>query len=565
MVDNNVENFDIKEELKKLPTSPGIYIMHKKGGEVIYVGKAKNLKNRVRQYFQSQENKTNKIRQMIANIDYFEYIVVDNELESLILESNFIKEYRPRYNTLLKDDKHYPYIKMTTSEDFPRVYMVHQKGRDKDTYFGPYKSSNAVKYVLQYIKKNYKLRQCKINLSLNRKKPYKKCLYHHLNMCVGPCIDLDKDRYDEQIKEVKKLLNGGIDEIIKKFTDEMIEFSNNDDFENAIILRDKITALKEIAEHQKIDSKDALDKDVIGLYRKDNIAMVQIFEVRDGKIIDRNTNILNIDEEDRDSDIMASFLKQYYNETSFLPREIWMPIEIEDKELFDKWLNRDKTKCKLVFPKRGEKDKLIKLASINAKIQYDQKVAKYVKEEKELISAYDTLKKITGVDKIERLESYDISNTAGVLNVASMVVWEGKNFKKNDYRKFRLKTVTESNDYAALTEVLSRRIERYLINDSKFNHMPSIFLMDGGIGQVSVAEKTLEKYDIKIPVIGMVKDDNHRTRGLVYNGVEVDLSNYAELFKFITKIQDETHRFAIEYHRSLRSKEMLSCLKEKKH
>ena len=559
-----MSDFNIEEELKKLPTSPGVYLMHKFDGEVIYVGKAKNLKNRVKQYFSPSYNKTSKIEQMVSNIDHFEYIVVDNELESLILESNFIKEYRPRYNTLLKDDKNYPYIKITTEEKYPRVFMVHRKGKDCSTYFGPYMSGGIVKEALSYIKENYKLRLCKLDLNSEKKNSYKTCLYYHLDMCLAPCVNKDDTEYKKQVEEVKDFLSGNTKGIIKSLESKMEECSEKEEYEKAAIYRDKIVTINEITEKQKIVSKEEFDKDIVGMYRNKDIAMIQIFEVRDGSIIDRNNNILNIDPNDTDSEVISSFIKQYYNETYFLPKEIWIPVEVDEKELFDEWLSRDKKKCKLVSPKKGDKDKLVKLASTNAKIQYDQRVAKYIREEKELSIAYDDLKKMTGLDEIKRFESFDISNTAGVLNVASMVVWEGKGFKKNDYRKFKLKTITGPDDYGSLEEVLTRRIERFISDDSKFNSLPSIFLIDGGLGQVNVVEGVLNKYQIDIPVMGMVKDDKHRTRGLVYNGVEIDLSNYKELFKLITKIQDETHRFAIEYHRSLRSKEMVSCEKGQK-
>ena len=551
-------DFNIENELTKLPTSPGVYMMHKSDGEVIYVGKAKNLKNRVRQYFLDSYKKTSKIEQMVMNIDYFEYIVVDNELESLILESNLIKEYRPRYNTLLKDDKNYPYIKLTLEEEYPRVFMVHRKSKDKSMYFGPYMSGGIVKEALGYIKSNYKLRLCKNDISSAKKSAYKTCLYYHLNMCLAPCINKDIERYKKEVDDVKNFLSGNTKGIIKELEANMKKASDEEKYEEAAIYRDKINSIRDITERQKIDSKEEFDKDIIGMYRNKDIAMIQIFEVRDGNIIDRNNNILNIDENDTDSEILTSFIKQYYNETYFLPKEIWLPSEIEDRELFDEWLSRDKKKCRLVFPKKGEKDKLVKLASLNAKIQYDQRVAKYVREEKELSIAYDDLKKITGIDTVTRLESFDISNISGVLNVASMVVWEGKGFKKNDYRKFKVKTVVGPDDYSSMREVITRRIERFISDDIKFNNLPSIFLIDGGKGQVNVAEEVLKEYKLDIPVMGMVKDDNHRTRGLIYNDVEVDLRNYKELFKLITRIQDETHRFAIEYHRSLRSKEMLS-------
>ena len=559
-----MSDFNIENELSKLPTSPGVYMMHKADGEVIYVGKAKNLKNRVRQYFLDSYKKTSKIEQMVMNIDHFEYIVVDNELESLILESNLIKEYRPRYNTLLKDDKNYPYIKLTVNEEYPRVFMVRKKAKDGALYFGPYMSGGIVKEALDYIKQNYKLRLCSHDLSRQKKSIHKTCLYYHLDMCSAPCINDNQEEYRKEVDEIKDFLSGNIKDIIKELEIKMNKFSESENFEEAAICRDKINVINEITERQKIDSREEFDKDIIGMYRNKDIAMIQIFEVRDGNIIDRNNNILNIDENDTDADIISNFIKQYYNETFFLPREIWIPCEIEDKELFDKWLSRDKKKCKLVSPKKGDKDKLVKLASLNAKIQYDQRVAKYVREEKELAIAYDDLKKMTGLDSINRFESFDISNTSGVLSVASMVVWEGKGFKKNDYRKFRLKTIDGPDDYGSLREVLTRRIERFEKDDVKFNKLPSIFLIDGGLGQVNSVEEVLKEYNLDIPVMGMVKDDSHRTRGLVYNGIEIDLHNYKELFKLITKIQDETHRFAIEYHRSLRSKEMVSHVSKKK-
>ena len=559
-----MSDFNIEKELTKLPTSPGVYLMHKADGEVIYVGKAKNLKNRVKQYFSSSYKKTTKIEQMVMNIDYFEYIVVDNELESLILESNLIKEYRPRYNTLLKDDKNYPYIKLTVDEDYPRVFMVHRKSKDKALYFGPYMSGGIVKEALDYIKENYKLRLCKMDLSKPKKSATKTCLYYHLDMCSAPCVNRDKSEYWKEVNEIKDFLGGNIKDIVKELEKKMTECSAEERYEEAALYRDKISIINEITEKQKIDSREEFDKDIIGMYRDRGIAVIQIFEVRDGNIIDRNSNILNIDDSDTDSEIISSFIKQYYNETFFLPREIWIPCDIEEKELFDEWLSRDRIKCKIVVPKRGEKDKLVKLASLNAKIQYDQRVAKYIREEKELQVAYDDLKKMTGLDSITRLESFDISNTSGVLNVASMVVWEGKGFKKNDYRKFRLRTVDGPDDYASMREVLVRRIERFVKDDIKFNNLPSIFLIDGGRGQVHVAIDVLKEYNLDVPVMGMVKDDDHNTRGLVYNDIEIDLRDYKELFKLITKIQDETHRFAIEYHRSLRSKEMVAHDVEKK-
>lgn len=570
-------NFNIPEELKKLPQKPGVYIMHKEDDEVIYVGKAKNLKNRVRQYFSKSYKRTTKIEQMISHINYFEYIVVDNELESLILESNLIKEYRPRYNTLLKDDKNYPYIKVTIDEDYPRVFFVHKKNKDKAMYFGPYKTSKTIYSILDYIKKNYQIRNCKISIrDDNLKKDYledksipivntsdngsrKECLYYHLKMCLAPCIKNDvKEQYGKQIKEICSFLNGNLDTVINKLKIEMNQYAEAQNFENAIKCRDKINSIYELEERQKIDQKKDNDIDIIGMYCKEKIAVIQIFEVRDGNIIDRNVHMIDIDEKDIESDIMLSFIKQYYNEPYFLPSQIWIPVEIEEKALIEKWLsNNGKHSVKIVIPKIGQNDKLVKLATQNAKIQWMQRSKKFEKNKELVEVAINTLKKITGETSIDRLESYDISNTAGSINVASMVVFENGNFNKKDYRKFKIKTVLGPDDYGSMREVLDRRIKRYIESDSKFSRLPDIFLIDGGMGQVNVVKSVLGEYNIDKIVMGMVKDDKHRTRALVYDDMEIDLKKYKELFTLITKIQDETHRFAIEYHKHLRSKEQI--------
>ena len=572
-----MEGFNINEELNKLPTSPGVYIMHKAGGEIIYVGKAKNLKNRVRQYFNESYKKTNKILQMVHNIDYFEYIVVDNELESLILESNFIKEYRPKYNTLLKDDKNYPYIKVTINEDFPRVFFVHRKYDDNAKYFGPYKSAGTVYQILDYIKKNYKIRNCKMAITKEDNEKHfddknapmvikngtkkKECLYYHLNMCLAPCIDKTVyGVYKNQLHDICLFLNGDFNEIIKNLKSLMNEASNNNDFEHAIKYRDQINSIYEIEERQKIDQKTDSDIDVVGFYKGEKVAVVQIFEIRDGNIINRNVHFLDIDQNDLDVDILESFIKQYYNDPYFLPSEILLPFNLNEEDLISKWLSRDKKKIKIVVPKIGQNEKLVKLATTNAKIQYEQRSKKYEKEKNEIKIAYNTLEKIIGDTNIDRIESYDISNTAGSINVASMVVFQHGNFMKNEYRKFRIKTVEKSDDYASMREVITRRINRYKENSEKFANLPSLFLIDGGIGQVNIVKDVLNEYNIDIPIMGMVKDDNHKTKGLIYDDFLIDLSKYKELFKLITKIQDETHRFAIEYHKSLRSKEQIKSI-----
>ena len=516
-----MEGFNINEELNKLPTSPGVYIMHKAGGEIIYVGKAKNLKNRVRQYFNESYKKTNKILQMVHNIDYFEYIVVDNELESLILESNFIKEYRPKYNTLLKDDKNYPYIKVTINEDFPRVFFVHRKYDDNAKYFGPYKSAGTVYQILDYIKKNYKIRNCKMAITKKDNENHfddknapmvikngtkkKECLYYHLNMCLAPCIDKTVyDVYKNQLHDICLFLNGDFNEIIKNLKSLMNEASNNNDFEHAIKYRDQINSIYEIEERQKIDQKTDSDIDVVGFYKGEKVAVVQIFEIRDGNIINRNVHFLDIDQNDLDVDILESFIKQYYNDPYFLPSEILLPFNLNEEDLISKWLSRDKKKIKIVVPKIGQNEKLVKLATTNAKIQYEQRSKKYEKEKNEIKIAYNTLEKIIGDTNIDRIESYDISNTAGSINVASMVVFQHGNFMKNEYRKFRIKTVEKSDDYASMREVITRRINRYKENSEKFANLPSLFLIDGGIGQVNIVKDVLNEYNINIPIMGMV-------------------------------------------------------------
>ena len=570
-----MDGFIIEEELKKLPNSPGVYLMHKADGEIIYVGKAKNLNKRVHQYFNKSYKKTNKIQQMVSNIDYFEYIVVDNELESLILESNYIKELRPRYNTLLKDDKNYPYIKLTIDEEYPRVFFVHRKQKDKAMYFGPYKSGLAVRETLDFIKDNFKLRTCKMKIddskinsfedmdvpTVNGKRN-KECLYYHIDMCLAPCINKNiKSEYDKNVKDIIDFLKGDTKNIINELTNQMNTYSEKQEYEKAALLRDKIYSIQEIDEKQKISQNNANDEDVIGLYKESNLCMIQIFEVRDGNIIDRSLHLMNIDENDTDKDIMESFIKQYYNEAYFLPKEIWLPCDIDDRELLEEWLyNQSNKKIKIIIPKKGQNNRLVHLASENAKIQWKQRAKNYEKDKKDIDIAYDVLKKMTGLDSIDRLESYDISNTAGNINVASMVVFMNYNFKKNEYRKFRIKTIEGPDDYGSMREVITRRLERYLKDDEKFDTLPSIFLIDGGQGQVNVVKEVLSQYNLDIAVMGMVKDDNHRTRGLLYDEVELDLNNHKELFRLITKIQDETHRFAIEYHRSLRSKEQIHSI-----
>lgn len=549
-----MKGFDIKKELEKLPARPGVYRMHDATDAIIYVGKAKVLKNRVRQYFTPSYKKSDKITQMVSLIDHFDYIVVDNEVESLILESNMIKEYRPKYNTLLKDDKTFPYIKITTNEDFPRMFTTRRRLKDKARYFGPYVAGADLRDAINILQKTYKIRSCTMPLACGAlSKSNKVCLYYHIDKCKGPCVGKQtKEDYDENVKSVIKILEGKTDQIVDDLKGKMMLASDKQEFEKAAKYRDELNGVLALNQRQKMTGSDFDDKDIIGLYKEKENACFQIFIIRDGKIVDRSTHIINVDENDSETEIMGSFLKLYYIDCPFLPNEIWIKEEIEDKEVLEKYFaDVQKKKVKFVIPKKGSKDKLLKLAIENARISLKNQAEKHDRDKKIYEDAVKILRDIVGKKSISRIESYDISNTLGSLSVASMVVFIDGIEKKNEYRKFRIKTIEGVNDYGSLCEVLSRRIEAWPDN------LPDLFLIDGGRGQVHSALSVLSKYNVNIPVCGMVKNDKHQTRGLYYNDREIDLENikeYKSLYKFITKIQDETHRFAIEYHRSLRSK-----------
>ena len=552
-----MKGFDIKKELDKLPARPGVYRMHDATDAIIYVGKAKVLKNRVRQYFTPSYKKSDKITQMVSLIDHFDYIVVDNEVESLILESNMIKEYRPKYNTLLKDDKTFPYIKITTNEDFPRMFTTRRRLKDKARYFGPYVAGADLRDAINILQKTYKIRSCTMPLNDGAlSKSNKVCLYYHIDKCKGPCVGKQtKEEYDENVKSVIKILEGKTDQIVDDLKSKMMLASDRQEFEMAAKYRDELSGVLALNQRQKMTGSDFDDKDIIGLYKEKENACFQIFIIRDGKIVDRSTHIINVDEKDSESEIMGSFLKLYYIDCPFLPNEIWIKEEIEDKEVLEKYFaDVQKKKVKFVIPKKGSKDKLLKLAIENARISLKNQVEKHDRDKKIYEDAIKILRDIVGQKSLSRIESYDISNTLGSLSVASMVVFIDGVEKKNEYRKFRIKTIEGADDYSSLCEVLSRRIEAWPDN------LPDLFLIDGGKGQVHSALSVLSRYNIKIPVCGMVKNDKHQTRGLYYNDREIDLENikeYKSLYKFITKIQDETHRFAIEYHRSLRSKSQI--------
>ncbi len=562
--------FDIQEELKKLPGRPGVYIMHDEKDAIIYVGKAVSLKNRVRQYFQSSRNKGAKIEQMVTRIARFEYIVTDSELEALVLECNLIKEHRPKYNTMLKDDKTYPFIKVTTSEEYPRVLFSRTMKKDKNKYYGPFTSAGAVKDTIDLIHKLYKIRTCSRRLprDIGLERP---CLNYHIHQCDAPCQGyISKEEYRKSIDQAMSFLNGNYEPVIHMLEERMNEAAERMAFEEAIEHRELLKSVKQVAQKQKITSSDGEDKDVIALAVKDTDAVVQMFFIRGGRMIGRDHFYLRVAPQDKPAAILSSFVKQFYTGTPFIPREIMMPEEIEDAAVVEEWLSgRRGTKVHIRVPKKGTKEKLVELAANNAQIVLDQDKDRIKREEGRTIGAMKEITGLLGLKDVARVEAYDISNISGFESVGSMVVYERGKPKRSDYRKFRIRTVKGPDDYASMNEVLSRRFEHGLAEQREleekqmadsfgsFSVFPDLIMMDGGRGQVNIALQVLERLGISIPVCGMVKDDNHRTRGLYYNNVEIPIDRNSEGFKLITRIQDEAHRFAIEYHRSLRSKEQV--------
>lgn len=562
--------FNIEEELKKLPAQPGVYIMHDAKDEIIYVGKAISLKNRVRQYFQSSRNKTSKIEQMVSRIARFEYIVTDSELEALVLECNLIKEHRPRYNTMLKDDKTYPYIKVTVSEEYPRILFSRIMRKDKNKYFGPFTSAGAVKDTIDLIHKIYRIRTCtrKLPEDIGKDRP---CLYYHIKQCDAPCQGyISKEDYQKSVKQVLDFLNGKYDPVINYLADKMTAASDAMEFEKAIEYRELLNSVRKVAQKQKITSQSMDDRDIIAMAKDERDAVVQVFFVRDGRLIGREHFHLTISAAEDDSQILNSFVKQFYAGTPFVPHEIWVQEELEDADILSSFLTAKRgQKVKIVVPKKGSKEQLVELAEKNAKMVLSQDKEKIKREELRTIGAMNQIGEWIGLTGIRRIEAYDISNISGFESVGSMIVYEDGRPKRNDYRKFRIKTVKGPNDYASMREVLLRRFSHGLEETKKlvseggdlsfgsFTRFPDLLMMDGGRGQVNIALEVLAELQIEIPVCGMVKDDNHRTRGLYYNNVEVPIDRHAEGFKLITRIQDEAHRFAIEYHRSLRSKEQV--------
>ena len=556
-----MENFNIQEELKKLPGKPGVYLMHDEKDAIIYVGKAISLKNRVRQYFQSSRNKGAKIEQMVTHISRFEYIVTDSELEALVLECNLIKEHRPKYNTMLMDDKTYPFIKVTVNEPFPRVMMARRMKKDKAKYFGPYTSAGAVKDTIELIRKLYHIRSCNRSLpkDIGKERP---CLNYHIHQCYAPCQGyISREEYRKSIDEVVRFLNGNYDPILKELEEKMLDASENLEFEKAIEYRELLASVQKIAQKQKITDTAGDDRDIIAMASEGEDAVVQVFFIRGGRLIGRDHFYLKIAENDTKSEILSSFIKQFYAGTPYIPAELMLPEEIEDQEIIEEWLTtRREHKVRLRIPKKGTKEKLVELAQKNAQMVLKNDKERLKREEGRTIGAVKELEKILGLTGIIRMEAYDISNTNGFDSVGSMVVYEHGKPKRNDYRKFKIKSVQGPDDYASMNEVLTRRFEHGLrerqdeSETGGFQAFPDLIMMDGGRGQVNIALEVLEKLNLHIPVCGMVKDDNHRTRGLYFNNVELPIDRNSECFRLITRIQDEAHRFAITFHRQLRSK-----------
>lgn len=562
--------FQIEEELKKLPGQPGVYIMHDAKDAIIYVGKAISLKNRVRQYFQSSRDKTAKIRQMVSKIARFEYIVTDSELEALVLECNLIKEHRPRYNTMLKDDKTYPYIKVTASEEYPRILFSRQMKKDKNKYFGPFTSAGAVKDTIELIRKIYRIRACsrKLPQDMGKDRP---CLYYHIHQCDAPCQGyISQADYQKSVKQAVGFLNGQYEPVMKYLDEKMRTASETMEFEKAIEYRDLLESVRKVAQKQKITSQSMEDRDIIAMAKDERDAVVQVFFVRDGKLIGREHFHMNLTGSESKAEILNSFVKQFYAGTPFVPHEIWVQEELEDAEVIASFLTaRRGQKVRFVVPKMGEKERLVELAEKNAKMVLSQDKEKIKREELRTIGAMNQIGSWIGLSGIKRVEAYDISNISGFESVGSMIVYENGRPKRNDYRKFRIRTVQGPNDYASMREVLLRRFSHGLEETKKmqaeggdlamgsFTRFPDLLMMDGGRGQVNIALEVLRELQLEIPVCGMVKDDNHRTRGLYYQNVEILIDRHSEGFQLITRIQDEAHRFAIEYHRSLRGKEQV--------
>lgn len=565
--------FDIKEELKKLPAKPGVYLMHDKSDAIIYVGKAISLKNRVRQYFQAGRRVSPKIERMISQIDHFEYIITDSEVEALVLENNLIKEHEPKYNTMLKDDKTYPYIKATVYEDFPRLIYSRQPQKDKCKYFGPFTNVTAARDTLEFAHKIYRIRTCRRVLprDIGKERP---CLNYHIGKCNAPCQGyISKEEYNKNFNKALKLIEGDYKQVIEYLEEKMYEASEKMEYEQAAVCRDLIESVKKMSVKQKINDFGGMDRDVVALARTNEEAVVQVFFIREGKLIGRDHFHLKGSYGEKENDMLQAFIKQFYAGTPFIPREVMVEYEVTESELIEKWLSEKRGgKVSIIVPKKGQKERLVELAHKNAAMVLTKDMEKIKREEERTTGAMKQISGWLGLEDVSRVESYDISNISGFLSVGSMVVFDDGKPKKSEYRKFRIKTVEGPNDYASMYEVLKRRFSHGLMEIEQLNEknlstefgsftkFPDLIMMDGGVGQVHIAMQILSELDIDIPVCGMVKDDNHRTRGLFFDEHEIPIDTNSEGFRLMTRIQDEVHRFAIEYHRSLRSKEQVKSI-----
>ena len=544
--------FDIQEQLKKLPAEPGVYLMKDQFNNIIYVGKAISLKNRVRQYFQSSKNHSSKVKSMVKNIKSFEYIITDSELEALILECNLIKQYRPKYNVLLRDDKTYPYIKVTTNEDYPRVLKVRRVLKDKAKYFGPYTNLTAVNDTLEIIRNTYPIRTCNIDIDKAIKNNMRPCLNMHIKKCVGPCTgNISKEEYNEMVEDIIMFLSGKEETLIEILKEKMNKCAMKFNFEEAAIYRDKIRSLEEMMQKQKIDATASdLNQDVIAMARAHDEACVQVFFVRNGKIVGREHFILVGVMDSSRASILGSFVKQFYMEQEYIPRELIIEDEIEDSFILEEWLSTKKgQKVTIRVPQKGEKKNLVDMVRKNA-MEYLEKFSDMnkLKYEKSL-GALEQLKDLLGLEEMpKRIESFDISNIQGVDSIGSMVVFTYGKKDKKEYRRYKIKTVIGPNDYDSMAEIVERRL--------KYGDLPDLILLDGGKGQVSSVQKVLDKYDVEIPLWGMYKDDKHRTKGLISQEKEIELDKTTNLYRFVASIQEEVHNFAISYHRSLRNKSL---------
>ena len=571
----NIKN--IKEKLKDLPITSGVYLMKDVAGKIIYVGKAKILKNRVRQYFQSPERHTPKVRAMVTNIADFEYIITDSELEALILECNLIKKHRPYYNILLKDDKHYPYIKVTIAEEFPKIFLSRKMEKDGAKYFGPYTSSAAVREAIDMVSKLYKIPTCQIKLPRDMGKK-RACLNAHIGQCIAPCENrISKSEYKKMISDACQFLDGDHDELIEKLEREMYKASDDMEFEKAAVLRDKLDSIRRIDEKQKIISERQADEDAIGFYRQESKTFAEVFFIRRGRLLGRHIAILDKTKDMEETEVVSDFLKQFYHEASYIPKNIYVQHGCEDMGLISEWLSRKKgSKVTVSSPKRGEKKNIVEMAYKNARQAAVDYILKRSDEKKSISKTILKLKDELALPTPPyRIEAYDISNTSGADSVGSMVVFIDGQPLKRHYRRFKIATVGGSDDYKSMAEVIYRRFknareEELLIeegkiskNEAKFLPKPDCIFLDGGKGHLSVISELLELIDQDVPLFGMVKDDKHRTRALVnVNNEEIEFKKSSEAFSLITRIQDEVHRFAIDYHKKLRKKTMTGSVLE---